>query len=118
MERQTLGGKGHGETMTATRKCLMVRLVPRSSVSRFSLVTTVILDSIGSWGEWSSEVASSFVCVDLHEKDFLLFQYDKLNEISSKTSNLFFCSRENWLFCGKSWHLIEHDGGDSTFFHR
>ena len=118
MERQTLGGKGHGETTTATRKCLMVRLVPRSSVSRFRLVTAVILDSIGSWGEWSCEVASSFVCVDLHERDFLLFQYDKLNEISSKTSNLFFCSRENWLFCGKSWHLIEHDGGDSTFFHR
>ena len=34
-------------------------------------------------------MASSSVSVDLHERDFLLFQYGKLNEISSKTTNFF-----------------------------
>lgn len=56
-------------------------------------MTTVSLDSTGSRGEWSSGVASSFISVDLHQR-LLLFQYDKFNEISSKTSNLFSVAEE------------------------
>lgn len=60
-------------------------------------------------------MASGFVSVDLHERDFLLFQCDKLNEISSKTTNFFSVAEKIGSFVVKV-DLIEHDGGYGTFF--
>lgn len=58
-------------------------------MSQFSLVTTVTLDSVGSGVSgllrWPLVL---FLWIYMREI-FLLFQYDKLNEISSKTTNFF-----------------------------
>lgn len=82
-----------------------------------SSMTALTLDSTStsSWG--SSEVVSSFVYVNFHEK-LLLFQFNTFQWDFITNSTFFLVV---WLFCRKHWHLFEvslkkHDGRDSVFF--